>query len=78
MTVEELIKVNESLLKLMCGNGIDPVMVRHLEMYQDYKRLTEEGHKKTYIVRYLSEVYHVNERTVYRVVNKMGQDVLLT
>lgn len=75
MTIEELIKVNESLIRIMCDNGIDTCIVKHLEMYNDYKRLTKEGHKKTYIVGYLSDVYGVNERTVYRVVGKMNQEV---
>ena len=31
----------------------------------DYTRLKDEGHKKIYILQYLSDEYNVDERTIY-------------
>lgn len=75
MTVSELVKANESLLKIMADNGVGTDIVRHLEMFADYDRLIKEGHKKTYVVQYLSEQYELNERRIYRIIRIMQKTV---
>lgn len=76
MTVAELIRANESLLKIMANNGVTTDIVRHLEMFADYDRLIKEGHKKTYVVQYLSEQYDLNERRIYRIIRVMQKTVV--
>lgn len=76
MTVSELIRANESLLKIMSENGIETNIVRYLEMFTDYDRLIREGHKKTYVIQYLSEQYELNERRIYRIIRVMKKTVL--
>lgn len=75
MIVSELIKANESLLAVMSTNGIEPNLVCYLEMFSDYDRLIQEGHKKTYVVQYLSEQYELNERKIYRIIGIMQKTV---
>ena len=40
-----------------------------------YVRLAKEGHKKTYIVQYLSDEYEISCRNVYRVIEKFSADI---
>lgn len=75
MTVSELIRANESLLKIMSENGVEADIVKHLEMFTDYDRLIREGHKKTYVIQYLSEQYELNERKIYRIIGTMQKIV---
>lgn len=44
-------------------------------MYKEYTRLTAEGHKKAYIMKYLSDEYNISERTIYRVIDRLSVDV---
>ena len=46
-----------------------------LPMYREYMRMMQEGHKKTYIVQYLSDEYDISCRNVYRVIEKFSSDV---
>lgn len=49
--------------------------VRYLDMYREYLRMVQEGHKKTYIIAFLSDEYNIGQRTVYRVIDKFSADV---
>ena len=73
----DLIKSAASILGVLAKNNIDIKDVNHLEMYEDYARLKQEGHKMTYIVYYLTQQYSVAPATVYRVAKRMEQDLLL-
>ena len=75
MTRYELIKSAESILR-MCDNvGIVPSEAKYLPVYEDWQRLTREGHKKVWILAYLSQQYGISEATVKRIARKMGKRV---
>ena len=61
MKAYELLILNKSLLQMM-GD-------------QEYVRLSKEGHKKTYIMQYLSDEYNIAERTIYRIIDKFSSKV---
>jgi len=44
-------------------------------MYEDYSRLKAEGHKVTYTIAYLSEIYNVSEHTIYNMVKKFEKEI---
>ncbi|MCI6672423.1 MAG: hypothetical protein PUG96_02455 [Prevotellaceae bacterium] len=75
MTQYELLKTTESLLSVLSKNNIDANDVKYLELYGEYRRLKDEGHKVCYIVHYLSEQYNCGVATVYRVVKRMEQAI---
>lgn len=75
MKAFELLKVNESLLKAMDGLSLSINDVKYIGMFQEYERMMSEGLKKTYIVQTLADKYDIAERTLYRVIDKMMQDV---
>ena len=62
-------------MEQMVQMPINPSDVKYLELYRDYMRLVTEGHKKTYIMQYLSDEYEVDERTIYRIINKFSAEV---
>ena len=75
MRVFETLKANESLLKILVLNGVRVADIEWLEMYDDYRRLMNEGHKKTYIVSYLEEQYGCPVPTIYRVVRRLERSL---
>ena len=59
----------------MDGVSLDVGDVKYIPVYQDYVRLSQEGHKKTYIMQYLSDEYNIAERTIYRIIDKFSTTV---
>lgn len=77
MTRYELIKSAESLLLACDAAGIDPKEARYIDVYEEWTRLTKEGHKKVWILAYLSQEYNISEATVKRIARKMRKKVTL-
>jgi hypothetical protein len=75
MTRYELIKAAESILRMCDNAGIAPSEANYLPMYEDWQRLTREGHKKVWILAYLSQQYGISEATVKRIARKMAKRV---
>lgn len=75
MKAFELLALNQGILQLMKDASLDISDVKYLPMYQEYIRMMQEGHKKTYIVQYLSDEYEISCRNVYRVIEKFSSDV---
>ena len=75
MTRYELIQVAESILRMCDNAGITPNEVNYLPVYEDWQRLTREGHKKVWILAYLSQQYNISEATVKRIARKMAKRV---
>ena len=75
MTQYEILTLCESTLRMMADNGIDARDVRYLDLYRDYERLCKEGHKKTYILYYLSQQYDVDKVTIYRIAARMRREL---
>lgn len=75
MTRYELIKSAESLLKVCDREGIVPNEANYITLYEDWVRLTGEGHKKVWIIAYLSQQYSVSEATIKRVTKKFAKRV---
>lgn len=75
MNVYELLMLNKNVLEIMEDASLDISDVKYLPVYQEYARLCEEGHKKTYIMQYLSDEYNLAERTIYRIVDKFSSNV---
>lgn len=75
MKAFELLKVNESLLKVMDGLSLAISDVKYIDLVSDFQEMASRGEKKTYIVQVLSDKYDVAERTIYRVVDKLLSDI---
>lgn len=77
MNVYEFLTTHKSALEQINDAQIEVSDVRHLDMYREYVKLIGEGHKKTYVMKYLSDEYSVNERTVYRIIQRMDRKIEL-
>lgn len=75
MNAYELLMLNRSILQVMDNVSLDVGDVKYIPVYQDYIRLLQEGHKKTYIMQYLSGKYSIAERTIYRIIDKFSNTV---
>lgn len=75
MNVYEFLNTHKEVMEQLQSLPVQPSDVRYLELYKEYNRLMKEGHKKTYVLQYLSDEYSVDERTIYRVVKKFSTEV---
>ena len=75
MTSYELLSSNRNLIEIISKNKIDLSNIRYLELFQEYTRLSKEGHKQEYIASYLSEVYGISSRSVFRIIRRMKKNV---
>ena len=75
MTIYELLISNRSVIEILDNSAVNVSDVRYIELYKEYCKMINEGHKKTYIISYLTEEYQVNERTVYRIINKFDKEI---
>ena len=71
MKIYELINFNRELLKKLSDAHINTSDYKNIDVYLEYKRLINDGLKKTYIVSYLSDQFNMSERQVYAVIAKM-------
>nr|DAN89901.1 MAG TPA: Mor transcription activator family [Caudoviricetes sp.] len=51
--------------------------VKYVKMYQDYNAMLGKGYKKAYIVALLKDEYNINERTVYRIIERFQKEIKL-
>ena len=72
----ELLKVGSALLDAMAKVGLNVSDAKYIYMYEDYLAMTEEGHKKIYIVSKLSEKYQISERNIYYIIHKLSSSVV--
>lgn len=72
MKAFELLILNKNLLQVMENASLDVGDLKYIPVYKEYLRLKEEGHKKTYIMQYLSDEYNIAERTIYRIIDRFS------
>ena len=75
MTQYDALKLAESVLSTLQRNAINANDVQYLECYEELTRMEREGHKKTFIVAYLSERFNLNEATLYRIARRMERKI---
>lgn len=73
----DFIRLAENICNELTRNNINPSDTRYIELYDDWERMTKEGHKYSYIMLYLSEKYEVSERSINRIVKRLGRDIEL-
>ena len=75
MKAYELLYANRTALEMMSEMSVEVSDIKYLEMYKEYLRLIKEGHKKTYVMQYLSDEYGVAERPTYRIIDRLSTEV---
>lgn len=75
MKVFELLKANESLLRVMHANGILTKDVFILDMLQDIEEMKRQGEKQIFINETIATKYGISARTVYNTLSRLNNDV---
>lgn len=78
MSVYELLKLNESLLRVMAASGVDIDLVKAVDAYEEYRRLAVQGLKKEYVYAMVGERFGLSRTTIFRLVRRMEGDISLT
>lgn len=75
MTVYELLIQNQQAFKMLASVSVEISDLNYLEMYKEYLKLKNEGHKITYIVQYLSDEMGITDRSIYRIINRLSSEI---
>ena len=68
MTVIDVLKFNNELLKKLQDAGIRLDDAHYINLYDDYSKMLAMGDKVSYIVAKLAQRYDVCERKVYQLI----------
>lgn len=71
----ELLKVGNALLEAMEKAGLNVSDAKYIYLYEDYRDMLAQGHKKIYIVSKLSDKYRISERNIYYIIHKLAKSV---
>ena len=74
MKVIEVLEFNRELIKKLRKAGIRLEDADYIDLYTEYKQLTAQGEKVSYVVAHLAEEYSVSERKVYGLIKRFRSD----
>lgn len=73
MTAFDLVFMMRDFMKRMSNFDIKMNDYKHIDMFQEYKRLEGQGAKKEYIKAELSHKYGISESTVNRIIRRLDK-----
>ena len=74
MKIIDVLKFNRELIKRLKLAGIRLEDADYIDLYTEYKQLTERGEKVSYVVAHLAEEYAISERKVYGLIKRFRSD----
>lgn len=77
MTRYDLLKMNQSVLKIFIDNKIDMKDVERIKIFEEYTDMRNRGEKYGYVIHYLAEKYKCAPRSILNIANRMTSDVTL-
>lgn len=78
MSIYEVLKMNESLMRMLRRNGVDASTIDYIEAYEAYQEMTAQNLKKEYVYAEISQRYGLSKSTIYRLVKHMEGEISLT
>jgi hypothetical protein len=75
-TVYDLLKENATTLHALARAGIAIEDVANIEIFEEFKRLSDDGMKTTAIVAHLCDEYARSERSVWRLVKRFRRVIV--
>lgn len=75
MTIYELITDNLPILRRLHKNGVSSTYIQYLPIYEDYKRLINEGNKVRWVAQVVAEKYGYKERMIRLIIKMMDEQV---
>ena len=76
MTIYELVRCCRLQMEILHKNEVMITDCKHIDVYEEYLRMKEEGAKVTYIVAVLSAKHDLGERTLYRLISRMSKTAI--
>ena len=73
MKVIEVLEFNRELIKRLKLTGIR-LDADYIDLYTEYKQLTAQGEKVSYVIAHLAEEYAVSERKIYGLIKRFRAD----
>ena len=73
MTIYELIQSNLAMLRTMHRNGVSGSYIQYIPIYEEYKRLVDDGNKVRWAAQHIAEKYGYTERYV-RLIARMMEE----
>jgi hypothetical protein len=77
MKVIEILKLGREMMKALQESCIKIDDYKYIEMYEEYKSITDAGGKTSYAVALLAEQYGISERKVYYLLRKLSKDCMI-
>lgn len=75
MKVHEALFATKPILDKLASAGVNPKDARYLDLYNEYVRLRDEGHKVTYIQIYICYEYQISKTKFYEMVKIFDTDL---
>lgn len=75
MKAIDILSLAEGIITTLDRNDIKTADVRYVQMYRDWQRMREEGHKWDWIMYWLGKEYDLSETSVWRILKRMDKDI---
>lgn len=75
MKAVDILELAQPIIEKLLKVDVNPKDIQYLELYKDYSRLKEEGHKITWIHNVLSEEHDVSIRNIKYIVKRLEAKV---
>jgi hypothetical protein len=76
MKTHEIITLIRYPLEQLRSASINLSSIRYLDMFYEYRRMTDEGLKKTYIVAALCEKYNIGRTKFFELISSFETEIL--
>ena len=77
MRIIDLVEFNRELLQRMNDAGIRLEDYKYYDLYRDYLQLSETMKSRKAVILTLAEMYHISDRQVYNILNRLERSVKL-
>lgn len=71
----DLIEFNKELLQRLKEAGIRLEDYQYCDLYRDYLKLSDTTNTRKEVILTLSEMYHISDRQVYNILNRLERSV---
>ena len=75
MKAIDILSLAEGIITTLDRNDIKTADVRYVQMYRDWQRMREEGHKWDWIMYWLGKEYELSEASVWRILKRMDKEI---
>lgn len=75
MKVYEVLELAKPFIEKLNDVGVNPKDIKYINMYKEYKRLKDEGHKMAWITSILAAEYEISERQVAYIASNFSKDL---